>query len=77
MIVTINVNISTPVATTHNVYSGLTASGTTDLVCSNVTSFCSFNVDDSYVSSTHIYVRVSCERCHDQIYKIKIEGTPS
>ena len=70
--VTININIP-DVSTSHNIYTGLTASGTTSLVYSDIVNTCNFIINENSLSQNYVYVRITCIRCNDQYYKIKIK----
>ena len=61
-----------PTGTTHNVYTGLSLNSINDIVCSGSTVFCDFAaISDPNVEV--IYVKITGEGCHDQIYKVYLK----
>lgn len=72
MNITVDLNITTDVTTTHSVYSGLSYNNVTNLINNNVTNTLSFIVDNTSIIDDYIFIKVKCDNCEEQIYKIKI-----
>ena len=59
---------------TRNIYSGLTYDGDYDVVFNETEELiCEFIIENGGITDDFIFIKINCNNCNDQIYKIKIK----